>query len=159
MGTAFNPYVMLGTTIGAFGFSKIIKNPKAAQFTGTMLEAMLVTDAATLGLKLATRRGRPDGNGNDSFPSAHTSTLFAMASVTQKFYGFKAGIPAYALASVVGISRLDANRHAASDVLAGALLGGLLGWGTAQFHQKEFSKNMILPVSNNHPGISLIHQF
>ena len=60
--------------------------------------------------------------GNGSFPSGHTSASFATATVIQRRWGWRAGLPAYALASYVGASRLHDN-HYLSDVAFGAGLG------------------------------------
>ncbi len=65
----------------------------------------------------------------DAFPSGHTSTAFSMASVFAHQYADKPLVPpfAYAIASVVGITRLTEHDHWASDVFAGACIGYLCG--------------------------------
>jgi membrane-associated phospholipid phosphatase len=78
-------------------------------------------------LKSAAHRTRPDGSNTLSFPSGHTSSAFAMASVFDAHYGPKVGIPAYAAAAAIGLSRIESNKHHLSDVLAGATLGYLVG--------------------------------
>ncbi|WP_019673937.1 phosphatase PAP2 family protein [Psychrobacter lutiphocae] len=78
---------------------------------------------ATYGLKKAIDRERPDHSDNDSFPSAHTSIAFQGASFIHKRYGFEYSIPAYVGATFVGYSRIDADKHHTTDVLAGAALG------------------------------------
>lgn len=62
-----------------------------------------------------------------SFPSGHTGASFAAASALH-FGGSRFGIPAFALAALIGFSRLYLYVHYPSDVLAGALLGIMLGW-------------------------------
>ena len=47
------------------------------------------------------------------------------ASFIHKRYGFKYSIPAYVASTYVGYSRIDADKHDASDVIAGALIGVL----------------------------------
>lgn len=64
---------------------------------------------------------RPNG-GSDSFPSGHTASAFMGAAFLQQRYGWKLGIPAYLLASAVGYSRIDANKHWPIDVLSGAAI-------------------------------------
>jgi len=51
------------------------------------LEALLTTGILTAALKGAVSRRRPDGSEHFSFPSGHTSTVFASAMVLQEFYG------------------------------------------------------------------------
>ena len=71
---------------------------------------------------------RPDNSGNDSFPSRHTANAFAAATTLDIRYGWKIGLPAYGIATLVGIGRVQADKHYWEDVLAGALIGSLSGW-------------------------------
>lgn len=82
--------------------------------------------ALTWGLKYAINKHRPEGaTDGQAFPSGHTSFAFQGASFLQKRYGWKYGVPAYALAAYVGWSRLEGigERHDGWDVLAGAAVG------------------------------------
>lgn len=95
---------------------------------------------ATL-LKIITGRARPEKNegqyhfdpfstnGEDnSFPSGHATQAFALAAVLSSHYHSKwVWIPAYTFAGLVGLARMDKNRHWASDVVGGALLGTVVG--------------------------------
>jgi membrane-associated phospholipid phosphatase len=88
----------------------------------------LVVNAAYSGLlKYTVHRTRPDGSDTLSFPSGHTSTAFTLATVAEHHYGWKVGVPAYALASCIGLTRIESNRHNLSDVIAGATLGIIVG--------------------------------
>lgn len=62
-----------------------------------------------------------------SFPSGHTGAAFAAASALL-FGKNRLGIPALILATLIGFTRLYLYVHYPSDVLAGALLGIMLGW-------------------------------
>jgi len=69
-----------------------------------------------------------------SFPSGHTITSFAFASAvtreTQFWWPHSAwyvGTAFYGGASLVGLSRIFNNQHWASDVMAGAAIGTLVG--------------------------------
>jgi len=85
-------------------------------------ESAAVTLGVTYGLKYAVNERRPNG-GNYSFPSAHTSISFSSAEFMRKRYGWEYGIPAYAAASFVAYSRVEAREHYAHDVIAGAGIG------------------------------------
>ena len=74
-------------------------------------------------LKYAVDKPRPHGNGSRAFPSGHVSIAFQGAAFIQRRYGWKFGIPAYALAAFTGWTRLYAKQHDIWDVLAGAAIG------------------------------------
>lgn len=78
-------------------------------------------------LKELVHERRPDGSDNRSFPSGHTSISFAAAATLEKRYGWKAGLPALAVAAFVGIARVEADKHYVHDVVAGAAIGTLGG--------------------------------
>jgi membrane-associated phospholipid phosphatase len=90
-----------------------------------LLRAQVANGIVTRSLKLIPR-ARPfqekANPPNGSFPSGHTSASFATATVIQHQWGWKAGLPAYVLASYVGLARLHRN-HYLSDVAFGAGLG------------------------------------
>jgi membrane-associated phospholipid phosphatase len=62
-----------------------------------------------------------------SFPSGHAVTAFAMAYVLSQTYP-RASLVLYALATMVGLSRVFLGSHFASDVAAGAAIGLLTGY-------------------------------
>ena len=66
---------------------------------------------------------------NGSFPSGHTTSAFAAATVFAVEYRNKPLIPivAYTMATLVGLSRITENKHWATDVFTGAALGYLTG--------------------------------
>jgi len=87
------------------------------------------TTLATTGiLKLAVDEERPDGDGEDSFPSGHTSSAFSGASFIHLRYGFKYAIIPYLAAAYTGYTRVETDRHYTKDVLAGAAIGVLSSW-------------------------------
>jgi membrane-associated phospholipid phosphatase len=84
------------------------------------------TLAVTYSLKYTIGKRRPEGRElYDSFPSGHTASAFSGASFIQRRYGWKFGWPAYVLAGIVGISRMEGpdGYHDFWDVLAGATVG------------------------------------
>jgi len=102
----------------------------------TGLASLAVTSVVVnAGLKLATRRRRPDPAAHAvpearrvrmpisrAFPSGHSAAAFAFASgVGEVAPG--AAIPLRALAVVVAYSRVHSGVHYPGDVIAGALTG------------------------------------
>ena len=58
-----------------------------------------------------------------SFPSGHTGSSFAVASILLLGLPKKYGIPAMILAALIGFSRLYVGVHYPTDVLCGAIIG------------------------------------
>ena len=97
----------------------------------------------TYALKYLIKKERPDGSDKHSFPSMHTSVSFTGAAFIQRRYGWKWGIPAYAIASYVGWSRTYAKKHDWWDVVAGAALGA----GSAYIFTRPFATKHNLSIS------------
>lgn len=75
-------------------------------------------------------------SGNKSFPSGHSTNVFAVASVVAAHYdGWKIPTLAYTLATSVAIARLHDDVHWTSDVLTGAILGTSIGRGVVARHR------------------------
>ncbi|MFI3240187.1 MAG: phosphatase PAP2 family protein [Bacteroidales bacterium] len=69
---------------------------------------------------------RPDDSTSNSFPSGHTATAFAAATMLHKEYGKVNpwySIGGYTLAAATGVGRILNNRHWISDVFFGAGVG------------------------------------
>jgi membrane-associated phospholipid phosphatase len=111
-----------GTALFTYGVGRAIHRPGVARLGSDLFRAQVLSAAITSGVKFAVRRPRPDG-GRNGFPSGHTSAIFASAAVLHRHYGWKAGVPAYLIASYTGVSRLSENKHFPSDVLFGAAVG------------------------------------
>jgi membrane-associated phospholipid phosphatase len=100
---------------------------------------VLAAQTCTLLLKVAVNRTRPSGPSSrigSSFPSGHTTTAIALATVIEKHAGWKAGVPAYAVASLVAASRVRYNQHYLSDVVAGATVALIAGRSAVRMNGK-----------------------
>jgi membrane-associated phospholipid phosphatase len=135
-GWAQGPFAPTGVTgqfplhvaagFAAYGLGRATGSSATAVFGADLIRAQILAQTTTQGIKYAVGRARPDGSGR-SFPSGHTSTMFATATVIQQHFGWKAGIPAYAAASWVAAGRIHDKRHYLSDVAFGAALGIVAG--------------------------------
>ena len=63
-----------------------------------------------------------------SFPSGHTASSFAAASVFYRHLPKKLGITSVVLAGLIGFSRLYVGVHYPTDVIAGVIMGVLLSY-------------------------------
>jgi membrane-associated phospholipid phosphatase len=128
----------LAAGFAAYGIGRANVSPRLALFGADLVRAQLLAQGTTQAIKLAVGRTRPDGTSH-SFPSGHSSTMFATATVLQRHFGWKAGVPAYAAATYVAAGRVQTKRHYLSDVAFGAALGVVagrtvtVGRGKAQF--------------------------
>ncbi len=128
--------------------SIIITSKAADESNHEMLEklefaasTLVANGVTTIILKELIGRERPNGSNNRSMPSGHTSQSFAVAAVVNEIYGQNAGIVAYLVASLVGISRINDHEHYLSDVIIGAGLGTAIGRGFA----KTYKENIYMP--------------
>ncbi|MBL0914369.1 MAG: phosphatase PAP2 family protein [Sphingopyxis sp.] len=110
--------------VAAFGVPAVQDDWEGVLEAGGSIGGTIVI---TQGLKEAFPSRRPDGSDNKSFPSGHTSTSFAAAATLHNRYGWEAGLPAYVVASFVGLSRVEAKKHRVGDVLVGAAIGTATG--------------------------------
>jgi membrane-associated phospholipid phosphatase len=109
-----------------YAVGRVTKSPRVARLGADLVRAQIVSQTVTQAVKFSTRRTRPDGT-ELSFPSGHTSSSFATATVLNAHFGPKVGIPAYAMASWVAASRVQMKRHHVTDVIIGATVGVLAG--------------------------------
>jgi undecaprenyl-diphosphatase len=107
-----------------------------------VLAAFATGDALSGAIKQAVGRPRPPVDdparldalvavpGSPSFPSGHATTTFAAAAAIAVLVP-RWRVPAFALAALVGFSRIYLGVHYTLDVATGALLGTLVGASVA----------------------------
>ncbi len=124
-------------------------NEELHRLSTTMLSTYAINGLSTLAIKGIANTDRPTDRWNDGeygFPSFHTSSSTAIAAVLDEYYGPSAGLPAYALAGLIGWSRIDQRDHDLSDVVFGAAMGYVIGKTVARHHLKDGSQISVLPT-------------
>jgi membrane-associated phospholipid phosphatase len=116
----------LGGAFATYTLGRVTNNPRLVNVGAELVRAQTVAQTMAWAMKYSIRRTRPDGS-SFSFPSGHASVSFASATVLQRNFGWKVGIPAYSVASYVAASRIQMKRHYLSDVAFGAAVGVLAG--------------------------------
>jgi membrane-associated phospholipid phosphatase len=123
-GVVGDAWFQSGLALGLYATGTLAKSPGLASLGGDLVRAQVVNAVLTRGIKLAAGRRRPNG-GHDAMPSGHTSATMATAAIVDAHFGWKVGVPAYALAGFVGWTRVRGDSHWLSDVAAGAAIGAI----------------------------------
>ncbi len=151
--------------LGVYGYSVWRQDEELHDLMGSIISASAITGVSTSALKLITNTERPSDKWNDGqygFPSYHTASTFAIAAVLDEYYGCQVGLPAYALATAVGFSRIDDQDHDLSDVVFGAALGYVIGRTVASRHLCDESNLQLGPYvhpTDGTPGIAIEAKF
>jgi hypothetical protein len=166
-GYAGLPLYAIGVEAGLVTWLGRDKRDVALQLALINLEALAINGVLTRVTEKTVGRSRPDGTDNAAFPSGHTSTAFAIASglcvqhARLEIYGGVADKlvcpAALTAAATTGLLRVVSDRHWASDVVAGAALGTLVGWTVSWAHMHDGSGAPPASVSLGPDGRSLVY--
>src|SRR5688572_20105996 len=112
--------------LALYAVARAAGHAETASLSVMLLRTQVVNGVITRSLKFLPR-ARPYQEeavvGKGSFPSGHASASFATATVLHRRFGWwRGGLPAYAVATYIGISRLE-KVHYLSDVTFGAAVG------------------------------------
>jgi membrane-associated phospholipid phosphatase len=143
-----SPYALFGAAGATYAIGNIAGDGRLTRAGALGLEALVDTAILTRSLKLAFGRGRPTARasqgrfraGGESFPSGHSMTTWALATVFAREYSDRklVRLGAYGLATAVSISRFTGRDHFPSDVLVGSALGHLIGrWVVGRQEKSE----------------------
>jgi len=127
----------LGASAAFYVIGRATHNAKARETGVLALEALIDTGIVTEALKLGTERERPSAGyerseffeGGSSFPSGHSSSIWALATVVAHEYHNDPYIKygAYAAAVAVSMSRFSGRKHFLSDIVVGSAVGFAIG--------------------------------
>jgi membrane-associated phospholipid phosphatase len=152
-----NSAIVFPTLVGFYLYGQFGENEKIERTALLAAESFLVSSLFNSVLKVVMRRTRPfDGvsagtfdssfTGNNSFPSGHTTTAFAIATVVANEYEkvpFIAPI-SYGIATLMGLSRLNDQKHWASDVFFGAALGYFTSKTILRLHSNKKGRHFTI---------------
>ena len=129
-----------------FAATLLTNNSRLQDAAFTSLESAVYTSLATSALKLSIGRARPRQvvgtqeynpfSGDQSLPSGHTSLAFAIAVPWAVYYPGPATYALVAAAGGTAVARVSRGDHWTSDVVAGAALGGTIGFLLARNHKR-----------------------
>jgi membrane-associated phospholipid phosphatase len=184
----FDPFgdakIGLGVLLAAYGVAETLdqtgagrwRREKAAALLS--LESLAISNGIVFGIKFASGRERPGdasssfdfdgpGNGtntNTSFPSGHAASAFAIASTLSEVYGDDhAWVPwvLYPIAAATALTRVDRDKHWASDTFVGAAIGYFVGKTVARYNPFLEKHNMaVVPSADDGQySLSLVHRF
>jgi membrane-associated phospholipid phosphatase len=163
-----------GGLVGFYLYGRVFENSKAERTALLAVESFAVTGIFTFALKFSTGRARPQSardsgewigpNLDDvSFPSGHTSSAFSIATVLASEYKNNPWVPpvAYGLATLTGLSRLNDNKHWASDVFLGGALGYFIAKTVLKLHSNKKGRHYtIYPrLSRKEVGLDFAMRF
>ncbi len=145
-------WVQVGGAVATYAVGAAARRPALAHLGRDLVRAQALNGFATHALKLTLRRTRPDG-GRYSLPSGHASGSFATAAVLGRHLGPKVGLPAFALATYVAVSRVQEQRHFPSDVILGAAIGIAAGRTVTAAHGRR--SLTLEPIASPEGGVGL----
>jgi len=133
---------------GFYGYGALADDNTAKAVALDGVSASIISALATSAIKGVVGRRRPNTGmgphsfspfqGDYSFPSGHATGAFAFASVIATHYDNPwVDATAYGVAGLVGLARIQLNAHWASDVVGGALIGGVIGHHLVHFNQER----------------------
>lgn len=169
-----------GYTIPSLGvvylYGHFFENEKARRTVLLSLESFVVSGIFTQAIKFAGHRHRPntgdpcntwDGPSFStthlSFPSGHSSSAFAIATVIASEYDDNVFIPplAYSIATLTALSRVNDNAHWASDVFFGSVIGYFTATAIVGLHSNKKDGSLVaFPITDGrHTALLTSYKF
>lgn len=130
-------------------------------FAASIVSAGIITTS----LKVIAGRSRPSDDegtyrfqpfgGHRSFPSGHATQAFSLASVIAEHYDeWWIDALSYGIAGGAGLARVEQEAHFPSDVVAGALIGAIVGKAIVRYNRTSH-KNVVIGPAGDIDGAGL----
>ena len=134
------PVLQLGTLLGVLALALVAEFAARRLLAGELLAAGLSGWLISWVLKVLVARPRPSvllddivirggQAGGLAFPSGHVTIAAALITVLAAWLPRRWEAPLWALVIAVAVGRMYVGAHLPLDVVGGALLGALVGWG------------------------------
>lgn len=148
------------------GAGYLVKNEKMKTTSLLSLESFVVANTISISFKLSTGRARPkrDRGSNSyspfsldmsdtAFPSGHATAIFSIASVfADQYQSPWAGLLAYGLAFLSAWERISDDKHWASDVFGGMVLGTVVGKSVVYLDRQRDRSVSLSPMAESSTG-------
>lgn len=158
---SFGSYPSFGIIGTFYAVGALLDNTRAKSVAMDAFASSLVSSGViTTTLKVAAGRSRPSQEegayqfipfgGDHSFPSGHTTQAFSLASVIAEHYNERwIDIASYGIATLVGLARVEQEAHFPSDVVAGAVIGTVVGKAIVRYNTGYRSTISVTPGGDN----------
>jgi len=150
---AFSAQVLVG--VGLYTGGWFAGQEKLARTGADIMRAQILSQVYVQALKFTVQRERPNMSNSVSFPSGHSASAFATASVLQRHYGWKVGVPATVVAAYVATARVHDNYHYLSDVMFGAAMG-IAAQRTVTLHAGRYGATLAPSVGRRTVGVMVV---
>lgn len=167
---------LMPLVLGTLGYGLVFDSNKSKNAAISSIGAAVLGQLVVETLKSATHRSRPEagvgpfdfkgfglGSDNTSFPSGHSAAAWSVASVFAEEFGDEykwAPAAAYGLAAITSYSRMNKNKHWASDVVMGALVGYVAGKIFHKFYRETFKNRTenisVTPIIGSMNGLKVV---
>ena len=157
---SFGSYPSFGIMGAFYAAGSLLEDDRARKVAMDAFASSLVgAGVITTTMKVIVGRRRPDESGeayhfrpfggDDSFPSGHTTQAFSLASVIAEYYDERwVDLTSYGIATLVGLARVEQGAHFPSYVLAGAIIGTVVGKSIVRYHQGSHTRLTMLPAGD-----------
>ncbi len=147
--------VQVPLAIGCWTMGRWQNNDEMAWLGYDLTRGLFLTYGITGVMKKIVQRERPNG-GPLSFPSGHAAAAFTTAGVLSQRYGGWIGATGIGLGIFTGLGRMEDEKHYASDVVAGATIGWIIGRTVARGKPAGETAWQMIPMGS---GLAMLKRF
>lgn len=131
-------YILVAVFLGLFLYKNISRSEKISLFVSAVIGIILGRGIIVETIRYFYHHLRPFvdfpqihpllSESSYSFPSGHATFFFTLSAVVYH-YDKKTGIVFFVFSAIMGLARIAAGVHYPFDILGGAFIGALIGFG------------------------------